>query len=91
LQAKPRLLRLNWGKLLSAERAVLEACRCPTYQYGHALPLDRYLSPYRACGAPVGGTRTEEACPLSQPLVESLRTFPLYWPPMLWQSRKKGQ
>jgi hypothetical protein len=55
------------------------------------LPLDRHLSANRAAGGARGTVRTEETCPLTQPLVESFRTDLPLLARMLWQSPKKGQ
>jgi hypothetical protein len=91
LKTKPRLFRLRWGQLLSAKRADIEAPSSAPHQQSHALPLDGYLGPNGAALAATGCIKSEEACPASQPLVESLRTFSLYWQRILRQSRKKGQ
>jgi hypothetical protein len=73
-KTKPCLFRLVRGQLASAQRAGIETHRHTTHQHGRALLLDRHLGANRATGGASGRIRTEEACPLGQPLVESFRT-----------------
>jgi hypothetical protein len=68
------LFRLRRGQLASTKRADIHARRRATYQHGHLLLLYRHLGANGAAGAATGRVRTEEACPLRQPLVESFRT-----------------
>ena len=58
------LFRLRPSQLASAKRAGIEArSRCATHQQGHALALNRYLSPDGATGAATGRVSAEETCP----------------------------
>jgi hypothetical protein len=83
--------RLFRGEFAAAKWAGIKPHGRVTHQHGRALPLDRHLGANRTAGGVRERVRAEEACPLSQPLVESFRTVPLYWPRMLRQSTKKGQ
>src|ERR1035438_5642633 len=72
-KTKPCLVRLFRGDLAPAKWTGIKA-RHATHQQGRPLPLDRHLRTNGAPGALARPVRTEEACPLSQPLVESFRT-----------------
>jgi len=85
------MFRLRRGQLLSAKRADIEARRRTTHQQGQSLPLHRHLSADGTGGAPIRSVGTKQSCPFGQPLVESVRPFPLvtgrgFWP----KSRQKA-
>ncbi len=92
LQTESCLFRLGRGQPLSTKWAKIEARNRPANQKGHALPLDRHLRPDRSGRAVTGLGRTEEACPLPQPLIKSVRAaLVVHWPRMLGHSHKKDQ
>jgi len=64
---------------MSAIRAEIE--RRAVHRQGDAFPLERDLGADGAARARTGRGETEEACPLSHPLVKSFRTvLPVHWP-----------
>ncbi|MGA7294774.1 MAG: hypothetical protein WBW85_19730 [Terriglobales bacterium] len=65
------------GQLLAAKRAGIEARRRATHNQSHALPFYRYLRPDGAARVVDGRARLEDACPLGQPLVESVHAASL--------------
>src|SRR5271170_3776008 len=77
-KTKPYLFCLRRCQLGTAKRTGIENRSRVAHQQGHPLALYRHLGPDGPAGAATGGVRTEEACPLAQPLVESVRTSSLF-------------
>src|SRR5580658_3631796 len=89
-KTKACLFRLRRGKFLAAKRADIEARRA-THQQGQPLPLHCHLIADGVGRALSSLARTEEACPLANPLVQSLHSAPAHWPRLLPRPLQKGQ